>query len=137
MEFEKLKPFFEKAEQLEACVPQFSRAKAATSVDSLLEVIKDNIVWCLNSNLICAEDLLNNFGSEKLKEHGIYVTGEHQIESSKDVHLIFLGSSSATINTLGSSSATIKTWDSSSATYELQEGQGNLIKDLEQKKDLC
>ena len=112
--------FIDACREAEACQPEFKRLLASTTKESVIQVIKDNIYWCINNKVISAEILLESFSIEELIEFDIYTSGEHTISlSGTDVkHIVTLGSSQATVKTWGSSQATVETWGSSQATVE-------------------
>ncbi|MES2004301.1 MAG: hypothetical protein V4450_07255, partial [Bacteroidota bacterium] len=105
-----------------ACQPEFKRILAAENMQDLLQVLKDNMAWCLNKDIrmIDGSWLEANFGTELLWANHIY-TGSRVYNvsvSEANAQILTLDSSSATVKTLGSSSATVKTLGSSSATVE-------------------
>ncbi len=110
-----------------ACQSEFKRVLESKKYSTLLEVLKENMSWCLSNDTITIE-LLDRVNSDTLVKADIYFKGEHEINVSKNSLIITLGSSSATIKTWGSSSATIKTLGSSSATIETWDSSSATIK---------
>jgi len=128
-----------------ACQPEFKRILDSSDFQSLLQVLKDNMNWCLKEKMIDADYLELMFGKELLWSNHIYTSGTNSVRLSE---------AKAVVVTLGSSQNTIKSWDSSQNTaavgasssahiadynsaktkYELTDGDCPLIKHLTEKK---
>jgi hypothetical protein len=119
MEFQDAKrELLELAKAADACSEEYKKAYKSETTAELLAVVKRNANWCLNNNVISVELLEEWFGVGVLNENYIYISGNHALEAKKDIYILLLGSSQATIETWESSQATIKTWGSSQATIK-------------------
>ncbi len=90
MEFKELKDIYVNiCKENDACKSETKRVLSAENKRELLQVVKDNAVWCKENNAITT-DLLDAFGEDLCKEFGIYYKGvEKEINNKKD--LLFLG----------------------------------------------
>jgi len=104
-----------------ACQPEFKRILDSSDFQSLLQVLKDNMNWCLKEKMIDADYLELMFGKELLWSNHIYTSGTNSVRLSE---------AKAVVVTLGSSQNTIKSWDSSQNTIESWDSSQNTIKSL-------
>jgi hypothetical protein len=112
------KDIISRCKERRACQSEFERILAAETKEEILQVLKDNISWCMNFELFTPEYLEEWYGVEALHKMNMYTSGEHNISVDKTAVIVLLRSSSATVETFGSSSATVKTFGSSSATVK-------------------
>ncbi|HEX7906205.1 MAG TPA: hypothetical protein VF487_20165, partial [Chitinophagaceae bacterium] len=112
----------------DACQPEFKRIIAAVDFQQLLQVLKDNMRWCLNNKMIDADYLEKNFGKDLLRSNHIYTSGTNSVRLSEaKAVVVTLGSSQNTIESWGSSQNTIESWDSSQNTIESWDSSQNTI----------
>ena len=131
MEFQEIKSeILRRAQEQDACKPQYERAESVENSEGLLQVVRDNFGWCWSSKVIDA-DLLLEFGEELLWANRIYVRGNHNIELHETASIFLCGSSQATVETWGSSQATVETRESSQATVKTWESSQATVKTWE------
>jgi len=111
-----------------ACQPEFKRILDSSDFQSLLQVLKDNMNWCLKEKMIDADYLELMFGKELLWSNHIYTSGTNSVRLSEaKAVVVTLGSSQNTIKSWDSSQNTIESWDSSQNTIESWDSSQNTI----------
>jgi hypothetical protein len=119
--FNKIKEeILSKAQILNACSFEYSRANSAQTEAELVQVIKDNFQWCVRNGLFDEKILKHWFPN--LKQHYIYFN-QKKIEVSANktekIFVILWGNSQATVKMWNNSQATVKMWNNSQATVEM------------------
>ncbi len=121
MEFKELKEIYINiCKDNDACSSETKRVHNSKNKKELLQVVKDNDVWCKNNNAITVE-LLDAFGEDLCKGMGIYYKGvEKEITDKKD--LLFLGNfkcemfDNSTVTKMFDNSTVTKMWNNSTVT---------------------
>lgn len=82
-----------KAKEVKACQPETEKAKLCNDIESLLLVVKENISWCFNHNMLTTEMIIDIFGVELLNSNNIYTTGNHNlyVRNNNTLFLVLLG----------------------------------------------
>ena len=117
--FESFKNFItENAIIKNACSGELNRAIQSKDIDGLLNVIKDNAIWCYNSKIISIEIFEKYVEADILFKNGIYI--KRAIDKiNTDNTYILMGSTvnemydSSTVNKMYDGSTVNKMYDSS------------------------
>jgi len=98
------------AKEKQACADQSDRARNASTIEELLQVVKDNFIWSCNNGILSPE-MIEEFGIEVLNANKLYVN-----QNASEGFLLAFGS--ATVRASGSAtvtafdSATVRAFDS-------------------------
>jgi len=81
MEFEQVKSeLLELAKKANACDRGYNEAENAETFGELLDIIVDNIGWCIGRKIATARNLKKWFNSTSLNARNVFISGKHQLD---------------------------------------------------------